>query len=134
MIPLYKLYFLKFLDFALSVGHIFFIVFVLIGWYFRRVRSIHFWSVIIVGVFWFIFGLFYGFGYCPLTDYHWKVKEALGEKELPYSFVEYIFEKLLGVDLNENIVNSVTLLAFLFVFVLSIYFRFKKDINQNVRI
>ncbi|MCX8064270.1 MAG: DUF2784 domain-containing protein [Candidatus Hydrogenedentes bacterium] len=129
MLPILEPYLLKFFDVFLTLIHILFIVFILVGWHFKGSRRIHFWSVVVVGVFWFICGFYYGFGYCPLTDYHWRIKEGLGEKDLPYSFIEYVVERLSGVDFNTDIINYVTLSIFLFVFVVSLYYKFIKDIN-----
>lgn len=42
-------------------------------------------------------GLWVGtIGYCPLTDWHWQIKEARGLGPMPDSFIDYL---LRGVGL-----------------------------------
>ncbi len=48
---------------------------------------------------WFGFGSVYGWGYCFLTDWQWRVKEALGESNLPSSYITYLLNKLGYVDI-----------------------------------
>ena len=122
-------YLLIFFDITLTVFHLIFIVFVLIGWFFKKLRLIHFYSVLVVAISWFVLGLYYGFGYCPITDYHWRIKEMRGEYNLPYSFIEYIIEKPTGLDVSTDLVNYATLGLFLSVFVISVYFRYIKVCN-----
>lgn len=114
---------LNFLDVAFTVFHLFFIGFILLGWCFKKLRSLHYYSVLIVGVCWFLLGIYYGFGYCPLTDYHWRIKEMRGEYGLPYSFIEYIVESSTGYDVSGVLVNYITLTLFLFILILSLYLR-----------
>lgn len=54
---------------------------------------------------WFGLGYFYGFGYCPCTDWHWDVKLALGERGLPASWVKYYVDWLTGMDWDPVIVD-----------------------------
>ena len=122
-------YLLIFFDITLTVFHLIFIVFVLIGWFFKKLRLIHFYSVLVVAISWFVLGLYYGFGYCPITDCHWRIKEMRGEYNLPYSFIEYIIEKPTGLDVSTDLVNYATLGLFLSVFVISVYFRYIKVCN-----
>lgn len=89
---------LRALDILFLVGHCTFIVFILIGGFFPRLRRVHRWALLLVGASWCLLGLRYGFGYCPLTDWHWQVRNALGDENLPYSFITYLLQRFVGVD------------------------------------
>jgi hypothetical protein len=44
-------------------------------------------------------GLFYGWGYCPCTDWHWQIRARLGYVDPP-SYVQLLVTQLTGVDLG----------------------------------
>ncbi len=131
MILQFNQYLLGFLDTTLTILHLLFIGFFLFGWCFKKFRNLHYYSVLIVGVSWFLLGLYYGFGYCPLTDYHWRIKEMRGEHDLPYSFIEYVIEASTGHDVSSDLVNYITLMLFLSIFILSLYLRYVRVKNSN---
>ena len=83
-----------FLDYFFVTFHTGLVLFDLTGWAWKRTRRIH---LIVMGltiVSWFGLGLFYGWGYCPCTDWHWAVKVKLGETNLPNSYVKYYVDRL----------------------------------------
>jgi hypothetical protein len=51
-------------------------------------------------------------GYCPLTDWHFRILEKLGETDLPFSYMKYLFGRLTGLSINETLVDNLTLWAF----------------------
>ena len=67
-----------FLDYAFVVLHSFLVGFNLIGWAWLRTRRIHLVTISLTMFSWFFLGLYYGWGYCPCTDWHWTVKYKLG--------------------------------------------------------
>lgn len=73
---------------------------------------------------WFILGIWYGWGYCPFTDWQWDVKEKLGETDLPNSFVKYFADKVTGKDFPAPLIDKVTLISFLVAIACSIYVNF----------
>lgn len=85
---------LPFLDAVYTIAHIILIGFIMTGWIWRRIRKTHFIVIVITLLSWFGLGIRYGWGYCFLTDWHWEVKEKLGEKDLPSSFVKYLWIEL----------------------------------------
>lgn len=93
---------LVFLDYFLSIFHLAFVLFVLTGWFWTRTRKAHRWALLLTATAWLIIGWYVGtIGYCPLTDWHWDIKRALGEKSIPSSFIEYMVEKWTGIDLKD---------------------------------
>jgi hypothetical protein len=63
-------------------------------------------------------------GYCPFTDWQWKVKEALGERNLPHNFIEYFAEKLTGQDFDPSLVGILITVGFALAAGLSLYVNF----------
>ena len=112
---------LKILDLLLTILHFLVIGFNLFGWIWKPLRKLHLLGVLIIAVCWFILGIWFGIGYCPLTDWQWHIKEKLGGHNLPGSFIEYYAEKINGRPVNTRLVDSVTALCFAFSSLLSIY-------------
>jgi hypothetical protein len=115
---------LRFLDFLLSCIHLSIVFFNLFGWIPKRWRKAHFISVVLTASSWFILGIWFGFGYCPFTDWQWQVKERLGETGLPSNFVEYFAEKISGHDFSPVLVSNVIAYSFAAAAGISIYVNF----------
>ena len=108
-----------FLDYFFVTFHTGLVLFDLTGWAWKRTRRIH---LIVMGltiVSWFGLGLFYGWGYCPCTDWHWAVKVKLGETNLPNSYVKYYVDRLTGRGWDPFVVDAGVLIIGLSVFALS---------------
>lgn len=112
------------LDYLFVIVHTSLILFNLTAWIWKRTRTVHFASVIITGGSWWILGLFYGIGYCPLTDWHYSVLFNMGQYNLPSSYIQYLVERLTSIKLSAHLVDSATLIAYFLVLVLSVYFNF----------
>lgn len=95
-----------FLDYFFMVFHTAQIVFNLTGWIWKRTRRFHLGLMTLTLFSWFGLGWFYGFGYCPSTDWHWQVKEALGETGLPNSFIKYYMDLLTGKDWDPDLLDA----------------------------
>lgn len=113
------------LDYVFVVFHAGLVLFNLLGWAWRRTRRLHL-AVISLTLFsWFGLGLVFGWGYCPLTDWHWRVKRALGETGLPASYVKYYLDRLTGSNWDAFAVDAATLGLALAAFVLSCWFNWR---------
>lgn len=113
-----------FLDFVFTLAHIAVILFNLTGWIWPRTRKIHLAVVALTAGSWLLLGPFKGWGYCFLTDWHWRVKENLGETGLPNSFIKYFADKLSGSDINSTLVDSITAITFIVIVIITIYVNF----------
>ena len=60
------------------VFHVALIIFNLFGWIPKRLRKWNLAALSLTAFSWFALGIFYGFGYCFLTDWHWQIREKLG--------------------------------------------------------
>ncbi|WP_200345934.1 DUF2784 domain-containing protein [Halochromatium glycolicum] len=97
---------LTMLDQMLLLLHAALIVFNLTGWIWRRTRRAH---LLVIGLTfgsWIGLGAWYGWGYCPMTDWHWHVKAALGETGLPASYVKYYADAMTGRSWNAVLVDA----------------------------
>ncbi len=126
------MFWMKIIDICLTIFHIGLILFFILGWICKRTRKVHYLLVIIIATSWFLLGLFYGFGYCFLTDIHWRVKMLLNEENLPISFIKYILDKITGKDFNEIWVDYITLAVFICVLIIST-FLYIKDKRKKIR-
>ncbi|HEX6190937.1 MAG TPA: DUF2784 domain-containing protein [Chitinophagaceae bacterium] len=115
---------MKFLDIFYTLIHLAIIGFNLLGWIWPRTRKAHLIVVAATAASWFILGIWFGWGYCPVTDWQWNVKEKLGERDLPSSFITYIAEKATGKDFSDGFVNIITLIVFLVIILITIYLNF----------
>lgn len=115
---------LVFLNIIFTIFHLAFTVFNLTGWIWKRTRKAHLVTLGLTLASWFIFGIWYGWGYCFLTDWHWQVKEKLGEKNLPNSFIKYFADKITGKDIDPSLVDNVTLGCLVFAILASVYVNF----------
>jgi hypothetical protein len=97
------------LDILFVVLHAALILFNVLGWIPRRTRRAHLVTIGATLASWTLLGVLYGFGYCPLTDWHWDVKRRLGERDLPSSWVEYYLERLTSVDWSASTVDALVL-------------------------
>lgn len=104
---------LVFLDYFFLLLHTSLILFNLFGWAWRRVRPLHLVSLALTLGSWFGLGMWYGIGYCPLTDWHWQVREARGDTDLPFSYLKFLVDELTGLDVNAGLLDTtaVVLLA-----------------------
>jgi hypothetical protein len=114
------------LDIGLTILHILFMGFNLIGWIWPRTRKLHLVTLIATVASWFILGIWYGWGYCALTDLHWAVKEKRGETNLPNSFVKYIADKITGNEVNASLIDVLTVSCLIFAVIAAGYVNFRK--------
>jgi hypothetical protein len=109
------------LDIFFFVFHSAFILFILTGWAWKRTRLAHLVAVGLTALSWFGLGIWYGFGYCPFTDWHWQVRYALGYLDLPSSYIKFFIDTLTAWDVNAMLVDIITVAALILASGSSIY-------------
>ena len=124
---------LRLLDVFLTFVHLAVIGFNLSGWLFPATRKGHFICVLATASSWFVLGIWFGMGYCPVTDWQWRVKEQLGENNLPASFIKYYADKISGKNISSSFIDAVTVISFAVAASLSVYVNFLKKRNAAVR-
>jgi hypothetical protein len=106
-------------DIFFFVFHVGLIFFNLFGWIFKSLRR---WNLLTLGLTafsWFILGIFYGFGYCFLTDWHWQIRENLGYVTDSNSYIHFLLTTLFPIAVSENTVNWLTGILFSAALILS---------------
>ncbi len=97
-----------FLDILLTSVHLVIILFNLFGWLWRRTQRLHLVVAGLTAASWLLLGIWFGLGYCPVTDWQWQVKEKLGERNLPASFIQYWLNTVWGFDLPTPLIDACT--------------------------
>ena len=113
------------LDVLFLIFHSSLVVFTLVGWIWKETRKVHLLALTLTMCSWFGLGIWYGFGYCPCTDWHWQVKTKLGETSLPMSYVKYYADWLTGLDWNAFVLDYVVAVFGLAAFGVSIWLNFR---------
>lgn len=112
------------LDYLFTILHLIIIGFNLFGWIFKPTRKIHFWFAMLTLSCWTILGIWFGLGYCPITDWQWNIKAQLGEQNLPGSFIKYFADKVTGSSINTDLIDVLTASFFLVAIICSVKVNF----------
>jgi len=115
---------LKLLDLLFTILHFAIIGFNLFGWVWKPLRRAHFMVVCATAACWFILGIWFGIGYCPITDWDWQIKTKLGEQNLPDSFIKYYADKISGTPVDADLIDTLTAAGFFIAALLSVRFNF----------
>ena len=116
------------------IFHIILIFFNLFGWIPKRLRKWNLISLCVTAFSWFVLGIFYGFGYCFLTDWHWEIREKLGLPNESNSYIQFLIKDLTNISFDENLVDTVTAILFFIAFALSIYVNVRSKTRKQERI
>lgn len=120
----------RLLDLGLLAFHGLLVGFNLLGWVWRRTRRLHLLAISATLLSWFGLGVVYGWGYCPLTDWHWQIKRALGETGLPASWVKYYLDRITGVAWDTALVDGLVIGSALAALVLSVVLNVRDRRNR----
>lgn len=122
---------LHIIDFFFILFHGLLMLFNVLGWIVPKWRLANLITLSITAFSWFALGIWYGIGYCPFTDWHWKVRELLGYNDQSNSYIHFLILKITGVNLPENWVDTTTVIVFFTAFSVSIYFALKKRVPKQ---
>jgi hypothetical protein len=114
-----------FLDAFFIIFHSVLIIFNLSGWIWKKTRKLNLLVLGLTAFSWFGLGIFYGFGYCACTDWHWQVRYNMGLYDMPNSYVKFLLDKFTGLDWNTQLVDTATLLLFIAAVLVSLYVNIK---------
>jgi Protein of Unknown function (DUF2784) len=122
---------LHFIDYFFILFHAVLILFNVFGWIVPKWRFANLITLSLTAFSWFMLGIWYGIGYCPFTDWHWKVRQLLGYNDQSNSYIHFLILKITGIKLAENWVDRTTLIVFFAAFSISLYFFTKKRISRR---
>lgn len=117
---------LKFFDVFFFAFHTVLILFNVFGWLVPRWRMANFITLSLTAFSWFILGIWYGWGYCFCTDWHWQVRESLGYENSSSSYIHFLILKLTQIDLPVKLVDTATAILFFTALLISLYLNIQK--------
>ena len=120
-----------FLNVFFFVFHSGLVLFNLTGWIFPKTKKLHLISVMLTAFSWFFLGIWYGWGYCYCTDWHWEVRKHLGYADPPDSYIHFLLSNLLHLELDPKLVDQSTLIVFLILFAVSVWVNRKRPQPQS---
>jgi len=123
---------LQLLDIFFVVFHTSLILFNMLGWIWEKTRLANLVVLLLTGGSWLFLGLIVGtLGYCPLTDWHFRILERLGKTDLPNSYMKYLVDRLTGLDLDTGLVDSVTLFGLITALVVSLIINYTLRLQKK---
>jgi len=108
------------LDKFFFVFHSSLIIFNLFGWIWKKTRLANLVVLLSTAFSWFILGIWYGYGFCPSTEWHWQVRVKLGLYDMPSSYIEFLIESLTGLDVSRKFVDIFALVFLILALLASI--------------
>jgi len=109
------------LDKFFFVFHSAMILLILFGWSWKKTRLANLIVILLTAFSWFILGIWYGYGYCPSTDWHWKVRAKLEIHDLPNSYTKFLIDTFTGWDVSQKTVDVFTLILLISALSASLY-------------
>ncbi len=117
----------QFLNFFFFCFHTVLIFFNTFGWIFYKTRKWNLITLLLTAFSWFVLGIWYGWGYCFCTDWHWSVRRHLGYHDESNSYIQFLAQKLTGINFSVQLVDSVTAIVFFTSLALSIVFNVRDN-------
>ena len=115
----------QFLNIFFFVFHSTLMLFNCFGWGWKKTRKLNLLTLLLTAGSWFILGIWYGWGYCLCTDWHWQVREAMGYHDQSVSYIHFLLLKLTGINFNPTLVDNITLVIFLLSIGISVFLNFR---------
>jgi hypothetical protein len=127
---------LKIIDVFFLGFHSVLILFNVFGWLVPRWRLANFITLSLTAFSWFILGIWYGWGYCFCTDWHWQIRDMLGLQNTSSSYIHFLILELTGIDLPVKLVDTGTAIIFFAAFTISAFLNIrglksKKKVEQR---
>ena len=109
------------LDYFFFFFHTTIIIFNSIGWIFPKLRKWNLITLMLTAFSWFILGIWFGWGYCVCTDWHWDVRWNLGYQDMSNSYIHFLILKLTSINFSEKLVDVVTVIVFFLSIIMSLW-------------
>jgi hypothetical protein len=95
-------------DIFLTVFHTSLMIFNLVGWLIPATRRLNLLTLLLTFGSWTFLGYWYGWGYCPLTDWHFNILEKLGYRHLPPSYLQFMLARFAGWSIPTRLADIIT--------------------------
>jgi hypothetical protein len=122
---------MRFLDIFFTIFHTCLVIFNLFGWIWKKTRRLNLILLMLTAASWLILGIFYGLGYCPLTDWHFSILRKLGYTDLPDSYLSFLFTRLTGMQIDQSLVDAVTMWGLIIALAISLYLNLRHWFKPN---
>ena len=109
-----------FLNIFFFIFHTAITLFNVFGWIPKKTRKWNLFTLALTAGSWFILGIWFGWGYCLCTDWHWDVRRKLGYEDESNSYIHFLLLKLTGIDFDRALVEKWTLIIFLIAVAMSV--------------
>jgi hypothetical protein len=97
------------------------IIFNCFGWIFPKFRKLNLITLLLTVFSWFVLGIWFGWGFCVCTHWHWKVRFTLGYQDVSNSYIHFLILKITGIDFPEELVNVGTVVVFFSSLIISVW-------------
>jgi hypothetical protein len=121
-----------FLNVFFFVFHSSLIIFILFGWMWAKTRKIHLVTVVLTALSWFFLGIWYGFGYCPSTDWHWHVRMRLGYYDMPASYLTFLIRSLTGWEVDKTLVDVFAVAGLFLALLASVFTNYRDRRHRKI--
>jgi len=111
---------MELLNILFIVFHTVLILFNCFGWLFRKTLRWNLITLLATFISWFGLGIFYGWGFCLCTEWHWQVRRELGYTNDPNSYIQFLLNLLTGKIFDEKLIDTVTVIVFFAALTISI--------------
>jgi Protein of Unknown function (DUF2784) len=98
------------LNIVFFVFHTSWMVFNCVGWIWKKTRPWQLVTLSLTAISWFGLGVWYGWGYCPCTDWHWQVRARLGFDD-PHSYIQLLIREVTGLELGVGAANTLAVVT-----------------------
>jgi len=112
------------------VFHTLLIFFNCLGWAWKKTLRLNLFTLLLTAGSWFIMGIWYGWGYCFCTDWHWQVREKIGIHDQSNSYIHFLLLKITGINFPVQLVEEITLIVFFISLAVSIWLNVR-DIRKK---
>jgi hypothetical protein len=109
------------LNYFFYIFHALLILFNCFGWIVPKLRIWHLTSLLLTSFSWFVLGIWYGWGYCVCTDWHYMVLRELGQTGMSPSYIHFLILQLTGLDFPERSVDIATVVVLIASFAASVW-------------
>ena len=109
------------------------IIFNSFGWIFPKIRKWNLITLLLTAFSWFVLGIWFGWGFCVCTDWHWKVRWNLGYHDMSNSYIHFLILKFTGINFSEELVNIGTSIVFFSSFIISLLMNIRDYKRKNIR-
>ena len=123
----------QFLNIFFFVFHSLLMLFNCLGWIWKRTRRWNLITLLLTAGSWFVLGIWFGWGYCFCTDWHWDVREKMGLHDQSTSYVHFLLLKLTGINFQKDLVDKITLVVLFLSLVISIYLNIQDYKRKEIK-